>query len=1401
MANGGISPKVPDWSALAQLAKMPEPDRRRVLRSHVEAGIHSTDELDLRRRLDEELEWLARQELRAESGSRAPSNVPEEAQKHFEHLVWRSPAFGQYLNTYLYFGVRFAAWRLGNPAPTSAEEERKKDKEINESPVGLPFPPVYPPYPSDESEKDVDRFLNVQNSNETDDALDFLDDIRPTAGEHSEVSDETTKFDLWVRGLLPQPRDLSRFRTIAKGLYEWALQRYAFYVDLEKHHAGEGHVREWQDRPRVEGDWHARNPLAARCGVVDLYWLAKILRADVSPRGIVRYDLHESWLRHLPTVVPEEFAQKPEKELPKDRIRRIEEVLRATFDYACHLIENSVEIAEYLAEKNAHPEEYPDRKAEILDWPAVQDREIREIRNQRRERFYPNLEREAAPYAPGDGLPDQYWSRRIRTGEYEENLVGVALSGGGIRSATFALGVLERLRENDLLRQVDYLSTVSGGGYIGAWLIANVRRTRYWLSRMTSWDESIGYLRDYSKYLSPRSGFLSADSWVIWVTWIRNAFLIQLTAVAWLSALFVLTLCLKLVFDGMGSPARGALVHTALGVVLVVLGILVGRNLRRRKRWPLTQHRWIASLAWVGSFISTALVWKTAAKAEYSQLLETKWAPGGWMPGLGLLFLAMLALGFVSMFRNSGDLATDDEPEFEWSISVALKVAGALCVAALSTGVFYLALCGVAYLFGMWTDATSHYGWYAYVFGPTLVMLAATVGVVVFIGLVGRASADWRREWWTRFGSWLSIFGAGFLALGVAAVFGHVWLATLFTFLGTKVSWGAVVAWAASVVAGLLAGNSNKTRGNGEGSSAALEWVARIGGVLFIAGAVLGLSSLLHFVLVRVWLDNPSAYWWDRLHELLKKGAPAVIVKLFHPAASHGALPFTFVVLLIGAAIFSWRFNLNTFGLNQFYRNRLVRCYLGATRWEPGKRHPERFTGFDEDDDLDISELQWESGGDPPFRGPFPIVNCSLNLGGSSDLAVKTRQSACFTVTPLNCGAARTKVGYAPIRKIDQPGGFAKGVSLGEAISVSGAAASPNMGYNTSPLVSILLTMFNVRLAWWFPNPGRKKWSHDSSPYGIVYLAEEFLGLADETSDFVNVSDGGHFENLGIYELVRRRTKVIIASDAECDPELSFGSLGNVIRICETDFGAKIDIDVASIRKRDNGRSRAHCAVGRITYRNGSLGYLIYLKASITGDEGADIEQYRALHPDFPHQTTADQFFTEDQFESYRRLGDHVAKLAFRDVEPGASGKPVEMAAQLYDVWTPTSVSSDSFVKHAGLLDTIWERFRRSEALGPLLDELLADEPGPPCTELGREDLSACLELTQLMENVFLDLRLDDFWDHPDNRGWAMLFRMWAKSPRFRQAWETIHRTFGIRFEYFCERRLGLRADHPVERV
>ena len=134
-----------------------------------------------------------------------------------------------------------------------------------------------------------------------------------------------------------------------------------------------------------------------------------------------------------------------------------------------------------------------------------------------------------ARQVPGAPPPPQPDNRPDR-----DQLVGLALSGGGIRSATFGLGVLEALKREGLLPRIHYLSTVSGGGYIGAWFTANCRRAflrgeRDWRDPQADWVASIRHLRRYSNYLSPEVGFFSADTWSMFTVWFRNALLIQWT--------------------------------------------------------------------------------------------------------------------------------------------------------------------------------------------------------------------------------------------------------------------------------------------------------------------------------------------------------------------------------------------------------------------------------------------------------------------------------------------------------------------------------------------------------------------------------------------------------------------------------------------------------------------------------------------------------------------------------------------------------------------------------------------------------------------------------------------------------------------------------------------------------
>jgi hypothetical protein len=207
--------------------------------------------------------------------------------------------------------------------------------------------------------------------------------------------------------------------------------------------------------------------------------------------------------------------------------------------------------------------------------------------------------------------------------------------------------------------------------------------------------------------------------------------------------------------------------------------------------------------------------------------------------------------------------------------------------------------------------------------------------------------------------------------------------------------------------------------------------------------------------------------------------------------------------------------------------------------------------------------------------------------------------------------------------------------------------------------VTALLTLFNVRLGGWARNPRYGRPGNYGPFWGLFYLLTELFGRTNSRSSYVYLSDGGHFENLGIYELVRRRCRCIVVSDAEQDGDYTFDGLGSAVRKCYSDLGIPITIDLKDLRPAGADKvARRHWAVGTIHYDAvhpaANPGVLVYFKASLTGDEPADVQTYAREHPPFPHQTTADQFFTESQFESYRALGCHIVDTYFHE-KPGGT--------------------------------------------------------------------------------------------------------------------------------------------------
>ncbi|UOQ69049.1 hypothetical protein [Hymenobacter volaticus] len=357
--------------------------------------------------------------------------------------------------------------------------------------------------------------------------------------------------------------------------------------------------------------------------------------------------------------------------------------------------------------------------------------------------------------------------------------------------------------------------------------------------------------------------------------------------------------------------------------------------------------------------------------------------------------------------------------------------------------------------------------------------------------------------------------------------------------------------------------------------------------------------------------------------------------------------------------------------MHHFYRNRLVRAYLGASRPRfERERTANPFTSFDRRDDLKMCSLRRsdpleksEAPQKHPYDGPYLIINATLNATKVTDLAQQNRKAESFVFTPYYCGFDFAKIravnpakptfdfGYRPTEQYAYPKDGGPGV--GTAMAISGAAASPNEGYNSSPATAFLLTLFNLRLGWWIGNPRiSKTWQEADPNLGLLYLLKDLFGRSNTSDKFVNLSDGGHFDNMGLYELVRRRCRYIILGDGEEDHLFTCEGLANAIRRCRVDFGAEITIDVTPITNREAGISRSHYAVGTILYPEDPpempSGYLLYLKTSLTGDEPTDVREYAQYNTAFPHQSTGDQFFNEAQFESYRRLGLHVFETVLK---------------------------------------------------------------------------------------------------------------------------------------------------------
>jgi hypothetical protein len=775
----------------------------------------------------------------------------------------------------------------------------------------------------------------------------------------------------------------------------------------------------------------------------------------------------------------------------------------------------------------------------------------------------------------------------------------LCLSGGGVRSGSFGLGVIQGLARAGVLGKFDYLSTVSGGGYIGGWLTAWRFHARgrgeadpfEQLAREVE-PEPVTRLRRVIKFLDPRTGMLSADVWTLGGTMFRNLLVNWMVLIPLIATAAMLP---RIYLGLLGLPSQPELVSRATldwwylhdWVPIVVLIAIA--TTYAAVQLPSLGHQAAGSRSFVIWFLAPVLL------VLFLFSVHRFWA---WRFGddvsLGVELLVSAA-AMVLPWVVGGAFSSRWWRPWTW-----IAAAGAGLVGRLVASWAHHFLTGLA----------RHDPQVFVVIDLPTSLALLFLQITVFIGLASRDMTDDDREWWARAGAWILIVGISWLVASAIAILGPLLLDAALAALGFSHRGGRAGVGLFTVLSGGAAYRMIAAL-----ASQARRW-------RFATGLALCLAAPVTTVLLIVLVSDGNRLLLQFIHDL----------GLFHeqPHPVGASLPEDllafFGLLAIGVGL-GRAISINQFSLHAMYRSRLVRTFLGVSR-PKHDRHPSAFTGFDAADDVRFDRVR-EVG------RPLHVVNSTLNLVADNRLAVAERKATSFTMSALHAGSRL--FGYRPVAT------YASGITLGEALTTSGAAVSSNMGPDASRAMTFLLTVFNARLGVWLGNPGvpgDATWSRAAPSFGVEPLVNELLARTTKTNPYVLLSDGGHFENLGLYEMVLRRCRYIIVSDAGCDGGYTFGDLANAVRKIRIDFG--VDIDFPDGLHIGTGET-ARFAVGTIRYSavDSELqdGLLLYLKPTVTGDEPVDVANYARTHTAFPHESTTEQWFDEAQFESYRMLG------------------------------------------------------------------------------------------------------------------------------------------------------------------
>lgn len=796
-------------------------------------------------------------------------------------------------------------------------------------------------------------------------------------------------------------------------------------------------------------------------------------------------------------------------------------------------------------------------------------------------------------------------------------VTGLALSGGGIRSASIGLGALQAIHSLVGIEGVDYLSTVSGGGYIGSSLVAGLTTDARekkpnnlgvfpFLKRRNDFgdSESVRHIRDFSKYLIPHG---IPDVVTAFAIFLRGlvANLILLAPFIFLSVAIILYNHPSV--DTLDQPGR--LIRQILSTANLFLPHVIERIWKLDGFWAtscLLYIDFLVLILWTyWKSLTTSTIWR--------QLVDFlgSFFTGPDSPGSSVRQEIVEGRSYEK--TNFQKDQESDELSGPWPNSIKI--------------LFTLtAIAG-------WLELQPH----------ILHHLELKHGVDHAQGWIDKAIFYLTKA--------LDQIVPLLAPLGAVMAFFSKFIGDTLTFSEHSTGRNAIVKKTLSTVAMWFVGLTIP----------AFVWYIHLKLTYF---SLIGIDSKLSHYLQTA--QQQAAAILQKI-PLISFFSDYVSKCTFSPELLGSICAGNYAVYLsafILSGLLALLVNPNATTFFRLYRDRLNKAFI----FNPDP--------LDRDELGDLKAISIKLHKILTTYCPYPIINASLNLQGSKFANKRGRNADFFVFTPEYVGSPAT--GYIGSRRIFLR---ERDLDLGTAMTISAAAVSPNMGSATiKPLVATL-ALLNVRLGYWLINP--RYVDKFTGPIGIVreliegcrrsfYLLYEIFGALNEYRTSVYLTDGGNLENLGLYELLRRKCDVIIAVDSEADPNFDFPSLIKLTRFARTDLGVRIDLPWEEIRsqalKTNNYFIEAakkndvfvpknpgpHCAVCDIEYSDGEKGLLFYFKSSLSGDENDLVFDYKRRYPDFPHQTTIDQFFGEDQLEAYRSLGFHMVKGVISGEKPFA---------------------------------------------------------------------------------------------------------------------------------------------------